>query len=251
VIVATKGGHPTFDAPQVRRLSRADIEGDLNLSLQNLQTERIDLYWLHRDDPQRPVEDILETLNDQVKAGKIRYFGCSNWRLPRIAAAREYAQRRGFTGFVANQMLWSYAVVNPEAISDKTMVIMDDTMQQFHSDTGMAATPYSAQAQGWFQRMARGTVGQMDAGTIARFRNSVNERRFLRLMHLMKETGLSVTELVLGYLQSQPFTTIPIVGCWKLDQLRDSMKAGDVRLTPEQLDYLERDEGVSQAERLI
>jgi aryl-alcohol dehydrogenase-like predicted oxidoreductase len=81
-----------------------------------LQAESIDLYWLHRDDPQRPVADILETLNSQVTQGKIRYFGCSNRRLERIEEAMRYAAEHGLAGFVGNQCMWSYAVPNRDAI---------------------------------------------------------------------------------------------------------------------------------------
>ncbi len=80
IVLATKGAHPDMATMDVPRMSRAEIEDDLNTSLINLQTDVIDLYWLHRDDPSRPVEEILATLNAQVQAGKIRYFGCSNWR---------------------------------------------------------------------------------------------------------------------------------------------------------------------------
>src|ERR1700676_5506622 len=75
-IIATKGGHPLLSAMHIPRLSRQEIVADLDESLHCLQTASIDLYWLHRDDPQRPVAEILETLNGQVKQGKIRYFGC-------------------------------------------------------------------------------------------------------------------------------------------------------------------------------
>ncbi|HET8844709.1 MAG TPA: aldo/keto reductase, partial [Ktedonobacteraceae bacterium] len=84
IVLGTKGAHPVFSARHIPRLAPQDIIADLDESLRCLQTEYIDLYWLHRDDPQRPVADILETLNEQVRQGKIRYFGCSNWHVERI-----------------------------------------------------------------------------------------------------------------------------------------------------------------------
>ncbi len=79
VVLATKGAHPDLSAMQTGRLSRAEIIADLDASLRHLQTDVIDLYWLHRDDAEQPVADILATLESQVRAGKIRYYGCSNW----------------------------------------------------------------------------------------------------------------------------------------------------------------------------
>jgi len=87
------------------RLSRAEIELDLAESREYLQTEVIDLYWLHRDDPAIPVAEIIDILNEPVSvaAGRIRCFGASNWTVARIRAANEYALRQRVPGFAANQ----------------------------------------------------------------------------------------------------------------------------------------------------
>jgi aryl-alcohol dehydrogenase-like predicted oxidoreductase len=242
LILATKGAYPDLSSIHVPRLARADILHDLNASLQNLQTDVIDLYWLHRDDAQRPVEDILETLNDQVKAGKIRYFGCSNWRTERIQAAQAYASRHGLDGFVANQMMWSLALADAAGITDKTMVVMDDDMKQYHLETGLAATPYSSPGNGLFQRMEQGTLAHMDLNLRGLYQVEANRGRFERVKHLASDSGLSTTQVVLGYLLSQPFTTVPIVGCRTVEQLRDSLTAADVRLDADQVNYLEHRE---------
>jgi aryl-alcohol dehydrogenase-like predicted oxidoreductase len=157
VILATKGAHPELATMHVSRLSRAEIVGDLDDSLSNLDTDVIDLYWLHRDDPEHPIGDILETMNDQVQAGKIRYFGCSNWTTARIQATQAYAAERGLQGFVANQPMWSLAAADPDGIEDTTMVVMDQEMERYHRETGLAAVAYSSQGQGLFHRMAAGT----------------------------------------------------------------------------------------------
>lgn len=129
-----------------RCISRAEILSDLDASLRYLRTDAIDLYWLHRDDPNTPVEPIIDLLNEQKRAGKMRYFGCSNWRTARIEAAQDYAARSGQQGFVANQMLWNAAVIDLRGITDATLALMDQEMWQFHHATGLAALPYSSQA---------------------------------------------------------------------------------------------------------
>jgi len=235
IILATKGAHPELSAMGIPRLSPRDIISDLDASLRNLRTDRIDLYWLHRDDPARPTADIMDTLAAQVAAGKILHFGCSNWRTDRIRTAQEYAAKQGIPGFIANQMLWSLAATNPDAMPDKTMVAMDASLKKYHTESGLAAIPYSSQAGGLFHKMARGLqdlpgIHAVDANTV----------RFQRLMELRTQTGLSITEVVLGYLQSQPFPTIPIIGCNNTAQLNDSWKAAGTRLTPEQIAFLEQ-----------
>jgi aryl-alcohol dehydrogenase-like predicted oxidoreductase len=239
VIVATKGGHPELSSMHVSRLSPQEIVHDLDASLRNLQTDVIDLYWLHRDDPSRPVQEIVDTLHDQVVAGKIRYYGCSNWRAPRIGAAQTYAARRGWQGFVGDQMLWNLAYLNPEAIADKTIVWMSDDLKRFHLDTGLAAIPFSSQANGLFQKMARGDGERLEAGPLSMYPRAENERRLRRIQDLSAETGLSITAIVLGYLLSQPFTTVPVVGCKTMAHLHDTLQGAGARLTPEQIAYLE------------
>lgn len=237
VIVATKGAHLDL-ATKISRLARADIEFDLGESLKNLRTGTIDLYWLHRDDEARPVEEIMETLADQVRAGKIRHAGCSNWRLARIRAAQDAARQRGWTGFVGNQMMWSLAKMEHRDLGDKTMVVMDDALHAYHRESGLAAIPFSSQAAGWFQKRAPLPAGGADVPKSG-YDTPVNAARLARARQLAAETGLTLTQIVLGYLTGQPFATFPIVGCRTLAQLRDSLTAADIRLSPEHLRFLE------------
>ena len=233
IVVATKGAHPDLSTMHIPRMSRAEIESDLNDSLRNLQTDVIDLYLLHRDDPSRTVEEILGILNDQVQAGKIRYFGCSNWRTPRIREAQETASAMGIDGFVVDQIRWSLAVTDPAGVADKTTVGMDDDLFAFHSETGLAAMAYSSQAGGLFQKLAGGNSSVGSAYPL-----KANQRRLARIEQLAQETGLSITQIVLAYLSSQPFVTVPVVGCRTLEQLNDSLTAADTVLSAEQIDFL-------------
>jgi aryl-alcohol dehydrogenase-like predicted oxidoreductase len=239
VIVATKGAHPDLAAMHIPRLSPGEIIADLEASLLHLGTDVIDLYWLHRDDPARPVEEIIETLNSQVAAGKIRYSGCSNWRARRIQAAQEYAQKHGLMGFAGNQMLWSLAYTDMDANPDKTLVNMDSESFDYHKRSGLAAIPYSSQAGGLFSKMAKASLAQVNSGAGGMYPIAENEERFKRIKKLSVATGLSVTQIVLGYLLSQPFTVIPIVGCHTTAQLKDSLSAGDISLDPAQVTFLD------------
>ncbi len=238
IVLASKGAHPELATMQIPRMSPAEIVDDLETSLRNLQTDRIDLYWLHRDDPARPVAEIIDTLHGQVVAGKIRYFACSNWRAERIAAAQAYAAARGITGFVANQMRWSLAQIDPAATGDPTTVAMDEETYTYHRRSGLAAIPYSSQANGYFQKMADGRAVAPNQQKL--YGAQENGRRLARVKELAQATGYSVSQIVLAYLTSQPFVTIPIVGCRSVAQVEDSMQAGDVELTGEQVDWLVR-----------
>lgn len=238
VVIATKGAHPEMTTMHISRMTPADIVGDLDASLRNLQVDTIDLYYLHRDDPRRPVEETIETLEEQVRLGKIRTFGCSNWRTTRIAAAQEYARSRGSQGFVADQMMWSLAEIDSSAFGDPTMVAMDDALWRYHQQSGMAAIAYSAQANGFFHKMAGDAAGRHSASQQRIYAGEQNQVLSRRVQQLADISGLTVTQIVLGYLLSQPFTTVPVIGCKSLAHLCDSLTAADVRLTSEQMRML-------------
>jgi aryl-alcohol dehydrogenase-like predicted oxidoreductase len=236
VILSTKGGHPQPPDMHISRLSPAEIVGDLESSLRRLGTGTIDIYWLHRDDVSRPVGELLETLAAQARAGKIRYYGCSNWKTGRIREAQDYAVRHDLPGFSANQMQWSLAEIVPANMPDQTLAPMDEAMHQFHRESGLAAIPFTSQAGGLFSKLADGRLSLEASGQYASPRNA---RRLERIRELARQTGLSITQLVLGYLTAQPFVTVPIIGPKSLAQLADSLTAAEVKLTPQQVTFLE------------
>lgn len=234
VIVATKGAHPPLHSMHVGRMSPQEIRSDVDESLRWLQVDAIDLYYLHRDDVTHPVTEILETLEELVKAGKVRYYGCSNWRTGRIAEAQAYATGHALHGFAANQMLWSLAAVDGAKLPDPTLAAMDAGMYAFHQETGLAAVPYTSQANGYFQRLAAGTLGKLGEDQRRLYDTPENRARFERVRSVAQEGGLTITQVVLAYLQSQPFVTVPVIGCKTVEQLADSLRAADVLLTPQQ-----------------
>jgi Predicted oxidoreductases (related to aryl-alcohol dehydrogenases) len=238
VIIGTKCGHKLLSGEIVLRMSRKEISQDLNESLEYLQTDHIDLYWLHRDDPNRPVADILETLNGLVESKKIRYFGCSNWKVQRMREAMEYSYTHDLKFFSANQMMWSLAEVNHGTVGDETMVLMDQEGMEFHKETGLVAIPYSSQAQGFYTKMDVTDDSRLGEYIKKLYNNEKNIIRLNKLKKLSQDLSVPIAEIVLGYLTAQPFVTIPIVGCRTVEQLTESMKAGDLVLEQEVLEYL-------------
>jgi len=240
VVVATKGAHPELHAMHVPRLSPVELIGDIDQSLRNLQTGRIDIYWLHRDDVNTPVNEIIDTLHEQAVAGKIRCFGCSNWSVARIAEAQAYAAQRGIQGFIANQPMWSLAQPNFAAFTDQTLVVLDDAGLEYHRSTGLPLIPYSAQAHGFFTKLETGGRAALSASDDAHYYSEANLRRFHRAQELAERHGVPVGAVALSYLSSQKLVTIPVVGCKRLDHLQASVSAADLILTDAELDSLEQ-----------
>lgn len=242
VIIGTKGCHPVVGT-STPRVTPECLRVDLYGSLESLQVDSIDLYWLHRDDPGLPVGPILEALEGFRKQGLIRHYGCSNWSCTRIKEAAEYARRHGLEGFVANQMLWSYATLNAGALSDPTLVPMDQETWNYHKETQLAAVPYSSQAKGFFA----GKYGRNVTDPQTRSAKQVmalyyNEENFsrLRLAKLIGEKlGSTANDVALAYLLHQPFPVFPIVGCHTPEQLAAACRAADLALPADYLQWLQ------------
>lgn len=239
LIIGTKGGHPHLETMNTGRLSKEEVGHDLVESLRALQTDYIDIYWLHRDDENLPVSYIIDYLNEFIVEGKIRYFGLSNWKADRIQEALDYARQKKIKGPVANQMMWSFAFINKDKVSDKTLVCMDDETFELHKRNNIAAIPYTSQANGFFEKLNEQGADIEKENVKAVYYNEENLKRYERLIRLTGELSRSITEISLGYLISQSFTTIPIIGSRTVEQLESSMKAGDSILGEEIIRFLE------------
>ncbi len=238
IVLATKGAHPELSSMHISRLSQADIAHDILTSLKNLHTDQIDLYWLHRDDTSRPVAEIIDTLNQHVHEGHIRYFGASNWTTARIQAAQTYASSNGLQGFSANQMLWNVGIPNMNVFADKTMATMDDEMWHYHATSGLTAIPYASQANGYFNKLAEKRL-DLKSQLARVYEQPENYVLYERIKELAQATGASITQIVLGYLLVQPFASVPILGCGTIAQLTDSLAAATIALDSTQRSYLD------------
>jgi aryl-alcohol dehydrogenase-like predicted oxidoreductase len=240
VILSTKGAHPKLASMDIPRMSKAEIQSDLDSSLKRLRTECIDLYWLHRDAPGYPVEEILQSLESFRQAGKIRYSGFSNWTQARAEEARQAAQHLGIQGFIASQNMWSLA--KPDlSQSDPTWGYIDQSFVQWHLKNNVAAFPFISQAGGYFRRLDQGTLGQLSIDNRVRrmFDHQENRERFQRIRRLQEKERLSVSQIVLGYLTNQSFPVFPLIGPKTLADLRESIGNAGATLSRTTLSYLE------------
>jgi aryl-alcohol dehydrogenase-like predicted oxidoreductase len=114
--------------------------------------------------------------------------------------------------------------------------VMDDELWQYHRESGLAAIPYTSQANGLFQKMDAG--GMVPPGLAQQYISAETEGRYQRLKQLGRQTGLSTTQISLGWLTAQPFATCAVVGPQSPAQLGDCLSAADVHLTPEQVSFL-------------
>lgn len=228
VVVATKGGHPELNTMHISRLSPECIRKDLHESLQRLQMDAVELYWLHRDDPQIPVGEIMSVLNELVAGGRVRAVGCSNWTVARIQESAAYASRNSTVGFCASQIGWSVAEA-AQGHGVGGMLYMDVPTLAFHRESRMPQVAYSSQAGGIFNKGA----------LRAPYDNPRNQTRLTLAQSLAAKHGCSPNQIALAWLLAQQFPVFPIIGSRTVEQIADSCAAVNVRLSAEELRALE------------
>ncbi len=235
LIITTKGAWPYDGAP---RLTKAEVEADLDESLARLSVDYIDIYLLHRDCTDFAVEPIIDYFNEFVKKGKIRSFGCSNWTSERVSAANQYAKKSGQMGFAVSQIKWSFAEISPTYKEQDGLVSMTDDEYKFYLDANMAVMAYASQGKGFFSKFLSGGKAALSEKAKERYLCKENLDRLVKLMALADQRDVSLSALLLSYIYSRPFTSVPVVGCSNVSQLEDSMSATNLILHETEIDYL-------------
>jgi len=237
VVISTKGAHPRMETMQIPRCSNEEIESDLNGSLSVLNTDYVDLYFLHRDDPRRPAGEIIEFLESQVQAGKIRYYGCSNWSLARLKEANEYAAAHGCRGFVSNQLMWSLADIRFDGLSDKTFILMDRDTYAYHREAGINTMAYMSIAKGYFSKRFEGA--ELPERVRAVYDGQTNEEIFSLLKEACADGRCTPMDYALRYLMdSHPFPSTPIASFSSDAQLKAGMASMDAPVDPAVMEKL-------------
>ena len=240
VILATKGAADNEGEKGKKRLSKQEIRPDLQDSLKNLRTDYIDLYYLHQDDPSRDVGEIMETVNELKKEGLVRYFACSNWSARRMEEADRYAAEHGLEGFAVDEIMFNLAKANEKTVLEATQSCVNEEIFRYHNRKQRPLTAYTSQAAGFFALYQEKDFLTNEKYSFPRdyFYNEATLGRARRVEMLKKLTGRSELEITLGYLYAQPFQVIPIVGPWKEEELKSSIRAAECRLSKEERDFL-------------
>jgi len=216
LIVATKGAHPIPQTMHTPRLSRDEIRHDLCESLMSLGLDCIDFYWLHRDNTEMPVGEIVEIMEGFVKEGKIRYYGASNYSAGRIREADAYAKAHGYHGFSSVSNRWMPAIENEghPLSADDTLVRFTDSDLPLFDELGMTFIPYSATAKGWFSKAAMGIPNERLDPV---FENAANRALLSKLM----DADCTVQTALIRHILDYPTDILPITTASKIEQMDD------------------------------
>lgn len=238
LVVATKGGHPPMDDMARGRCDRISLEKDLSESLERLGLSFVDIYWLHRDDPARPVEEIVETLAGFVRKGLIRAYGVSNWMPRRIDAARDFIQKTGLPPIAANQIGWALAEHPTRYSEPSPMVYMDEAFREWHVTSKLPLAAYSAQATGYFGEENAAWADGGFHGPVPRgrgFDSALSRKRLHAAIALARRKGCTPSQIALAFLLHQPFQVFPIVSSSHPQRISDALRATSVSITSDEL----------------
>jgi aryl-alcohol dehydrogenase-like predicted oxidoreductase len=237
VVVATKLYHPMGDGPNMRGLGRKHVAQACEASLRRLGVEAIDLYQIHRFDPDVPVDETLEALHDLVRAGKVRYIGASSGAAWRMARALSASERRGWARFVSMQN--HYNLVYREEEREMIPLCLAE---------GVGLIPWSPLARGLLAR-PRPADGRQEAAGTARAASDDYARQMYdqpsdwdvvdAVERVALARGAAMSAVALAWLLSRPGVAAPIVGATRLAHLDAALAALDLRLSPEEAAALE------------
>jgi len=232
-VIATKVHGQMRDEANGAGLSRKAIFFELDESLRRLQTDYVDLYQIHRWDPETPIEETLEALHDLVKSGKVRYIGASSMYAWQFSKALYLADLRGWTRFVSMQNHYNLLYREEER-----------EMIGLCKSEGIGVIPWSPLARG---RLARPWQSESTKrfetdrfGTSMYARTEEADKVVVdRLVQLAAERGIPQAQLALAWLLSKSAVTAPIVGASKPHHLDDAVAALNVKLSAEEIKALE------------
>jgi 1-deoxyxylulose-5-phosphate synthase len=234
VVVATKVFFPMGKGPNQGGLSRLHIMQSIDASLKRLGTDYVDLYQIHRWDPETPIDETLEALHDVVKAGKALYIGASSMHAWQFTKSLYLADLKGWTRFVSMQNHYNLIYREEER-----------EMMPLCQSEGIGVIPWSPLARGFLT----GSRSREEWGNTIRSKTDDYAQNMYyqdddfniveRVVTLAGQRGVKPAQIALAWLLHQPGVTAPIIGASKMQHLEEAVAAMDIKLSPEELKFLE------------
>jgi aryl-alcohol dehydrogenase-like predicted oxidoreductase len=241
VVVLGKGAHHNSETLE-RRVTPAAIHEDIETSLREMRLEAIDIYILHKDDPEAEVGPIVETLNEEADAGRIKAFGGSSWSTQRLDEANAYAAEHGLRPFTVSSPNLALAVPNEPMWVGCISIAGDDPAQAWYQATGMPVFAWSAQARGFFSgrfnpELIEGAT--TDAQNVIRtYYSADNWERYRRADELAELKGCTLRQVALAWVLHSPLDVYALIGPATLSELDDCLGALDVELSAAEVAWL-------------
>jgi 1-deoxyxylulose-5-phosphate synthase len=237
VVIVTKGGHPSLP-DWGDRLTPDDVSLDLEQSLDRLRTDYIDVYMLHRDNENIPVDELVDMFSRFVASGKVRTAAVSNWSCHRVEEANSYASRSGGAPLVANSVHYSLATPHGPMLPGTVSLCEDDAAFSWYRSSRLPVVAWSAQAKGFFSGRFAPSVHD-DPYVEKVFYHQDNWERLARATHFAAERGCTTAQVALAWVLNQPLEILAVIGTRREAHLDECLGAFDLHLQPAELAWLE------------
>jgi 1-deoxyxylulose-5-phosphate synthase len=232
VVIATKVWARMRPGPNGQGLSRAAIMMEIDNSLKRLGVDHVDLYQIHRNDPNTPIEETMEALHDVVKAGKARYIGASNMTAWQFARALYVSKQHGWTRFSTMQDHLNLLYREEER-----------EMLPLCRAEGIGVIPWSPMARGRLTRDWNATSERQETDEFGKmlYTKTLEADRLVieRVADVAKKRGVPRAQVALAWVLQKPEVTAPIIGASKPQHLDDAVASLSLRLTPEEIATME------------
>ena len=231
VLIATKVGKEM--GPDRKGLSKPYILRAVEKSLKRLQTDYIDLYQAHADDPETPLEETLEAFARLTREGKVRVIGASNYNAERLSKALQVSKRHGYPAFLSLQPLYN--------LYDRAEY--ETELEPLCREKGLGVIPYFPLASGFLTgkyRSEKDLSGRARADMVKRYLDDRGFRILDALDRVARQYNSAPAAVSLAWLIARPGITAPIASATSLDQLNELMKSMELKLDPSALDLLNR-----------
>lgn len=236
LFIATKGCCPPPSDFSQSRIDEKNLLLDVQQSLDSLDTVP-DIWFFHRDNPDMGVDEIIDMANALIiQKGYAHNIGASNWTSERIAAANNWARKKGKTGFTMSEVQASLAESTPDMWGDNTIVSMTEKDRAWYHDQEMPVLAFASQAKGYYSKLLSGEG--LSPKAISRFDTPENRKKAPIVERIAKEHAVSPSAVALAYLLGVEGTIVPIIGSSRLSQITDSLSSADFRLTSKELESL-------------
>ena len=210
-------------------LTAAEIERECEKSLKRLQTDRIDVYYAHRDDHETPLEETMEAFHRLIKAGKVRAIGASNLKVWRIAEANKVAEINGWTPYHAVEQRYTY--LRPRHAADfGPQICINDEMKEMATMRQMTLIGYSVLLQGAYMREDRPIPAQ--------FAGPESNERLAALTEVANELGVRGSQVIIAWMRQSDPPVLPIIAGSEVSQVEENLASIDVTLTEAQMERL-------------
>lgn len=221
IIISTKGGVRNTGSTFHVDLSKENLVKEAKESMEALQTDKIDIYYLHRDERDRSTEEIVDTMMLLREITSCHAFGVSNWKIDRIKYLNACAQSRGLPIIDTIQTWWSIADYTYAMWNDPTTTWMDRETYEYSLEKNMFILASTSQAKGFFQKAILGGYDTLKPSLKKRIVSDENLRRLDLISSYCKKHNVSPTSIVNSYITSNDLCGVALVSCSSLEQLKD------------------------------